>query len=77
MPSGKPYWYIPTERLTQVSEQLSIGASPSAIALEAYYSNALDGAVECSNHTQQALLSVLQSPHAPIDAVFVDRIQSG
>ena len=76
MPSGKPYWYIPTERLTQVSEQLSIGASPSAIAHEAYYSSALDGAVEYSNHTQQAILSVLQSPHAPIDAAFVETVAS-
>ena len=74
MPSGKPYWYIPTERLTQVSAQPSAGSS--AIAQEAYYSSALDGAVECSNHTQQAILSVLQSPHAPIDAAFVETVAS-
>jgi hypothetical protein len=69
MPSGKPYWYIPTERLTQVSAQPSAGSS--AIAQEAYYSSALDGAVESSNHTQQALLFAQQSPHVPIDAAFV------
>lgn len=62
MPSGKPYWYIPTERFTQTIEQLNVGPSPSAIAQEAYYSSALDGAVEYANHAQQALMYALQSP---------------
>ena len=84
MPSGKPYWYIPTERFTQAVEQLNVGPSPSAIAQEAYYSSALDGAVEYANHAQQALLCALQSPQvsaqqspqAPIDAAFVETIAS-
>lgn len=78
MPSGKPYWYIPTERLTQISAQLSaqLSAGSSAIVQEAYYSSVLDGAVECSNHTQQALLSALQSPQVPIDAAFVETVAS-
>ena len=74
MPSGKPYWYIPTERLTQISAQVSAGSS--AIAQEAYYSSVLDGAVESSNHTQQALLFAQQSPHVPIDAAFVETVAS-
>ena len=76
MPSGKPYWYTVSEKMAWDSSQLRVDPfpSPSAIAQEAYYSSALDGAVGFSNRVRQALLFALQRLQTPICAELVNDV---
>ena len=62
----------------QDSSQLCVSplTSASAIVQEAYYSSALDGAVEITSRTQQAILFALQRLQVPIDAKHVYELVS-
>ena len=76
MPSGKPYWYTVSEKMAKDSSQLCVSpfSSAFAIAQEAYYSSALDGAVGFTNHAQKALQFALQRLQMPVCAELVNDI---